>query len=146
MPSASAACAYDYGWSAAEDAYARARSVAGDAAALSPWWLDVETANSWSDDDLATNAAALQGTIAALQAAGVAAIGIYALAADWSEIIGATTASAPQNAPFAALPNWRPGAKSSAEAPSWCMRTVTGGRVMLVQFAAGPFDGNLTCP
>jgi len=32
------ACAYDYGWLAAQDAYTRARSVAGDGAAVSPWW------------------------------------------------------------------------------------------------------------
>ena len=75
----STACAYDYGWLAAQDAYARARSVAGDGAALGTWWLDVEAANSWSNDT-STNAADLQGAITALHAAGVGTVGIYALA------------------------------------------------------------------
>ena len=100
-------CAFDYGWLAAQDAFARAHSVAGDGAALAPWWLDVETANSWSSDH-ATNSAALQGAIAYLRDVNVGVIGIYALAGDWEEIIGANSANAQQNAPFAALPNWRP--------------------------------------
>lgn len=117
--SASAACAYDYGWLAAEDAYARARSVAGDGAALSPWWLDVEAANSWSDDHV-SNAADLKGAVDYLHSVNVSIIGIYALAADWEDIVGATSASAGENGPFAVLPNWRPGAHSTQDAPNWC--------------------------
>jgi hypothetical protein len=64
------------------------------------------------------------------------------LAADWEQIVGATAA----NAPFAALPNWRPGPRSGAEALSWCSRSVTGGKVLFVQYPAGVFDGNLPCP
>jgi hypothetical protein len=143
--SASAPCAYDYGWSAAVDAYVRARSVAGDAAALSPWWLDVEAANSWSTDT-AANAADLQGAIDYLRSVRVGVVGIYALAADWEDIVGASAASDPRNAPFAGLPNWRPGPRSDTEALSWCTRTVTGGRVLFVQYPAGGFDGNLACP
>ena len=140
----STACAFDYGWLAAQDAYARARSVAGDGAALSPWWLDVEVANSWSTD-VATNSAALQGGIAYLRSAGVDVIGIYALAADWEEIVGATDASSPRNGPFAGLSNWRPGPQTRDDALSWCSRSVTGGRVVFVQFPSGGFDGNLPC-
>src|SRR6185503_8932716 len=97
--SASAACAFDYGWLAAEDAYARARSVAGDGAALAPWWLDVEVANSWSSDTT-TNAADLQGAIAYLRSVNVGTVGIYALAADWEVIVGAQSAADPRNGPF----------------------------------------------
>jgi hypothetical protein len=142
--SASASCAYDYGWLAAQDAYARARSVAGDGANLSPWWLDVETANSWSDDHV-SNAADLEGAVDYLRSMNVSTIGIYALAADWEDIVGATSASAPENAPFAGLPSWRPGARSSQDAPSWCSRSVTGGRVLFVQYPSGGFDANLSC-
>jgi hypothetical protein len=141
----SAACAYDYGWLAAEDAYARARAVAGEGARLAPWWLDVETANSWSKDTT-TNSADLQGAIDYLRSSGVASVGIYALAADWEEIVGAPAANAPQNAPFAALPTWRPGPRSAAEAPTWCARSVTGGRIMLVQYPSGGLDANFVCP
>jgi hypothetical protein len=135
----SVACAYDYGWLAAQDAYARARSVAGDSAALAPWWLDVESANSWAEDT-ATNAASLEGAIAYLRSVNVGTVGIYALAADWETIVG------PSNGPFAGLPNWRPGAASSTDAGNWCQRTVTGGRVEFVQYPSNGFDGNTPCP
>ena len=141
----SAGCAFDYGWLAAADAWSRARSVAGDGASLAPWWLDVESANSWSENTT-TNAASLQGAMAYLRSVNVAVVGIYALAADWEAIVGAPSADAPQNAPFATLPNWRPGAQSRAEALTWCPRTVTGGRVLFVQYPQNGFDGNLPCP
>jgi hypothetical protein len=140
----SSGCAYNYGWAAAQDAFARARAVAGPSANQVPWWLDVEIANSWAPDKR-TNVAALEGTLDGLRSAGIGSIGIYALAADWEEITGAESASSPINAPFANLPNWRPGAQSAAEAPSWCSRSVTGGRVKYVQYAVGPFDGNYPC-
>jgi hypothetical protein len=141
----SAACAYDYGWLSAQDAYARARSVAGDGASLSPWWLDVEAANSWSID-VTTNGAALLGAIDYLRSVNVGMVGIYALAADWESIIGASSPTAPQNRPFSPLPNWRPGPSSGTDAPNWCGRTVTGGRVVFVQYPAQGFDANLVCP
>jgi len=51
----SQACAYDYGWSAAQDSFSKAAAASGSSAArTAPWWLDVETANSWSNTDLAT--------------------------------------------------------------------------------------------
>jgi hypothetical protein len=143
--SASASCAYDYGWLAAADAYARARSVAGDGAAISPWWLDVEIANSWSDDHI-SNAADLEGAVDYLRSVNVSTVGICALAADWEDIVGAASVTAPENGPFAGLPNWRPGARSKDDAPSWCSRTVTGGRVLFVQYPSNGFDGNVSCP
>src|SRR4051812_25435628 len=57
-------CAFDYGWSVARDAFARAvRVVGADAAVQYPWWLDIESANSWSEDNKATNAASVQGAL-----------------------------------------------------------------------------------
>jgi hypothetical protein len=140
-----APCAYDYGWLAAQDAYARVRSVAGDGAALSSWWLDVEAANSWSND-ITTNVADLEGAIEYLRSVNVGIVGIYALAADWEAIVGAPSPTAQQNAPFSPLPSWRPGARSAADALSWCKRSVTGGRVVFVQYPANGFDANLACP
>jgi hypothetical protein len=141
----SEACAFDYGWLAAEDAVARARLVAGGTTSLVPWWLDVESANSWSEN-VATNAASLQGGIAFLRSQQVPMIGIYTLASDWEEIVGATAANDQRNAPFTGLPNWRPGASSAAETGGWCVRTVTGGRVEFVQYPSGGFDANQLCP
>jgi hypothetical protein len=108
------------------------------------WWLDVESANSWSSD-VNTNSADLQGSIAYLRSVNVAVIGLYALAADWEQIVGATSAADARNAPFAALPNWRPGARGGQDAPGWCSRSVSGGRVLFVQYPANGFDANLPC-
>ena len=119
--------------------------MAGEGAALSPWWLDVEQANSWANDTTA-NAADLQGAIDYLRSVNVGVIGIYVLAADWENIVGAASAAAPQNALFSRLPNWRPGPRTSADAVNWCTRTVTGGRVVFVQYPANGFDANVACP
>ena len=53
-------CSFDYGWNAAGDAFDIAAGVIGaDVASTVPWWIDVETANSWNGADLATNRAAI---------------------------------------------------------------------------------------
>jgi hypothetical protein len=137
----SADCAYDYGWLAAQDSFNRAMGVAGRSLAIqSSWWLDVETANSWSEDR-ATNAAAVDGAIAFLRSVSVASVGVYSTLTDWEIIVGPPTTAGP----FGDLPNWRPGASNAQEAPSWCQRTVTGGRVKYVQFPSNGFDTNLAC-
>jgi hypothetical protein len=137
----SADCAYDYGWLTAHDAFSRAVNVAGSpAAAQHAWWLDVEAANSWSTDQ-AVNAAALEGIVAYLRAQNVGPLGIYSTSTDWEALIGPPTSAAP----FGDLPNWRPGPANAQEAPGWCARTVTGGRVKFVQFPNAGFDTNLAC-
>ena len=136
-------CAYDYGWQAAQDAFARSLGVVGSPAATEyMWWLDVETANSWSSD-MATNAADLQGTLDYLRSVNVASIGIYSTSTDWEALIGPPSAGA--TAPFSGLLNWRPGPGNPQDAPAWCNRTVTGGRVKFVQFPSGGFDTNFAC-
>jgi hypothetical protein len=138
----SADCAYDYGSSAAHDAYARALGVVGSlAAAQYPWWLDVEATNSWSDDS-AVNAADIQGSIDYLRSVGVASIGVYSTSTDWEALVGPPSAGA---GPFGGLLNWRPGPNSPQEAPAWCDRTVTGGRVKFVQFPNNGFDADFAC-
>jgi len=62
------------------------------------------------------NAADLQGAIDYLRSVNVGTVGIYALAADWEAIVGAPSQTMPQSAPFSPLPNWRPGARSAADA------------------------------
>jgi len=138
----SADCAFDYGWLFAQDAFSRAVGVTGAQLAVqAPWWLDMEQSNSWATET-ATNATTLQGAIAYLQAQKVASIGVYSTSTDWEVLIGMPTASGP----FGTLPNWRPGASNAQEAPGWCARTVTGGRVKFVQFPSAGFDTNFTCP
>ena len=133
-------CAYDYGWASAQDAYSRAVGVSGDGAAQYEWWLDVESANSWSTQ-MDANAATLQGVIDSLHAASVASVGIYSTSTDWEALIGPPASSSP----FGGLLNWRPGPSGPQDAPSWCGRSVTGGRVKFVQFPIGGFDTDLPC-
>jgi hypothetical protein len=143
----SQACAYDYGWNAAQDSFNKAAGASSSTAAgAAPWWLDVETANSWSSTDLATNRSDLQGAVAALRAHGVTTIGVYSTASMWAQITGATTPSSTLNDPFRALPNWVPGARSLKEAPGFCSRTFTGGPVKFAQYPSNGFDADYVCP
>jgi hypothetical protein len=142
----SAACAYDYGWSAAQDSFIGASRAIGSTAAVvaAPWWLDVETANSWSTDT-ATNTADLRGAVAYLQSMNVRSVGLYSTKSDWAQITGATSAGSAANAPFKTLLNWVPGARSAKDAASLCSSTFSGGPVRLVQYPAGSFDGDYAC-
>lgn len=128
-------CAYDYGWNAAAEAMAWATSQAGSA--TGPWWLDVETANSWSSDTT-TNTADLQGSIDYLSEHGATSVGVYSTASQWNVITGA-----PQG--FSTTPNWVPGGANAKQAPSLCGSSFTGGPVELVQYPAGKLDGDVAC-
>jgi hypothetical protein len=79
-------CAYNYGWHAALDAFTKA-SGAGITDLNVPWWLDVETANSWNGN-LYADAATLQGFRDALRTSGVTRVGLYSNASAWSTITG----------------------------------------------------------
>jgi hypothetical protein len=85
---ATAACAYDYGWKAARDAYVRVgaalRALGAPSAPQVPaaanavrWWLDVEAANAWSHS-AARNTASIAGSLAYLRSVHVTSVGIYA--------------------------------------------------------------------
>jgi hypothetical protein len=122
--------------------------LASAATQSAPWWLDVETANSWSSTDLASNRSDLQGAIAGLQSEGVAAIGIYSTASMWGQITGATSASSNLNDPFKLLPNWVPGARIQKDAATYCSpsHSFAGGPVKLAQYPSGGFDADYACP
>jgi len=142
----SQACGYDHGWSAAQDSFNKAAAASGSSAArTAPWWLDVETANSWSNTDLATNRSDLQGAVAGLRAVGVTTIGVYSTSSMWSQITGASSPSSTLNDPFRTLANWVPGARSFKEAPSYCTRTFTGGPVKYAQYPSNGFDADYVC-
>lgn len=91
---ATIACAFDYGWKAARDAYTRmGRALATVArqpgrpaglpssASAMRWWLDVESANWWSRS-VPMNTASIAGTLAYLRAVHVQSVGIYANRSD----------------------------------------------------------------
>jgi hypothetical protein len=137
-------CAYDYGYNAAQDSFADAATAAGGGgtgsavAAAAPWWLDVESANSWSTVQT-SNISALNGAVAGLRDAGVTSVGFYSNASSWSSLVGSQTV-------FAASPSWVPGSRSQKAAASNCSVTITGGRAKYAQYASGAFDADYVCP
>lgn len=135
-PGREADCAYNFGYSAAAVAmaYARAKS-AGPANGM--WWLDVETANSWSRADLFANFASIKGSIDFLQRQPGVRVGIYPIRQMWTKITGGVAVG---------LPNWVAGASSLADAKARCAPawSATGGPVVLTQFVMG-FDINYAC-
>ena len=135
-PADEPACAYDFGFNAAAEAFAYAQSSTGHAAGR-VWWLDVESDNSWSDTDIGANRASLQGSIDFLTRQPGVVVGIYTLPRMWVRIMG--------DHPLA-LPNWTAGATTLAEAVAHCSPefSATGGPVVLSQWVEG-FDNDYVC-
>jgi hypothetical protein len=146
----SEACAYDYGWNAAQDSITRAAAAAAIAGAPDPatatWWLDVETGNSWeslqygsSPAYLANDTAALQGMVDQLRAHGVSTVGAYSTTSQWTAITG--------GASLGGVPVWYAGVGTLAQAQSRCssVYSFTGGPVTLTQYASSGFDADWRC-
>jgi len=152
----STACAWQYGsnkaaqdvsWvsSAASAIDAQAPPVTVPAAASGyPWWLDVETQNTWQGgaSGQAMNVADLQGMIAALQQAGATAVGAYSTSAQWGTITGGTTSA---SGSLYQVPDWIPGAKTLSAAKANCgLASFTAGRVAITQWS-GRRDHDYAC-
>lgn len=139
-------CAYDYGYNAAKHSYETALAAYQQLGiTISPsattWWLDVETSNSWRDDDPSLNVAALEGEVAYLLEAGVTKLGVYSTTYQWGVITGGTKV-------FAAYPSWGAGARSERVALNLCASTTTsftGGPLVMVQYPYSGFDANVRC-
>jgi hypothetical protein len=126
--------AYNYGFNAASYAisYADIQSVHS-----SMWWLDVETANSWSVNVL-QNRAALSGMVAAIkQYTFLPTIGFYSYPGQWDAITGGWRNH---------FPVWTAtGSESYKVAVSFCKgNNFTGGNTWLAQYTL-EFDYNYTC-
>jgi hypothetical protein len=139
------ACAFEYGRFRAVQAFGFASSAALVPVvqpAAAPWWLDVETANTWSAD-AARNIAALHGFIAGLAASGVTRIGLYSNVSSWQTITGDAGPAS-----FGPLPVWVPGAGDEAGAAARCdpSYSFSGGPVLLTQYPRSGFDGDHACP
>jgi hypothetical protein len=154
----SPACAWQYGYNMAiQDAAglsSAASAIDKQETAVSvpvpagsyPWWLDVETANTWQSGTSGQkmNVADLQGMIAALQGAGVATVGAYSTSSQWSQITGGTT-SALGSGSLYGIPDWIPGAKTLSGAKSNCgQASFTGGTVAITQWSGHP-DNDYAC-
>lgn len=148
------ACAWQYGfikatqdanWLSAAAAAVNSQSppvtVPGTAASY-PWWLDVETANTWQSDT-AMNAADLQGMIAGLKNAGATTVGAYSTSSQWGTIAGVTTST---SGSLYQIPNWIPGARSLSGAQANCTDpSFTGGSVMVTQWVGHSYDSDYAC-
>lgn len=123
---------YNFGFNAAADAYAHASSLGITA---QYWWLDVETANSWSTNT-EHNARSLEGAANALSLAG-RTVGVYSTSYQWSIIAGSYRPG---------LPVWYATGAGYAGAPAYCDEAYdfAGGGVWLVQYY-GVFDENYSC-
>ena len=130
-----ACIAYNYGYNAAQDAYIYATN---QGASASVWWLDIETANSWSPKT-SLNDLVIQGAIDYLSSKSIT-VGIYSTASMWKSIAG--TGYNP------GLANWVPGASSQSALPDYCSKAVPfgGGSVTLVQYGGGSYDVDYACP
>lgn len=108
--------------------------------ALAPtaWWLDVETANSWSTSDLTLNTYAIKGIVATLRQSTSVPIGVYSTSAQWTAITGGY--QAPVDANWVAT-----GQRSVKRAKQSCSSSgFTGAKVWLVQYV-GNYDHDLAC-
>jgi len=125
-----------YGAQAAAYALNYASSVTGASSAASHvWWIDVETANTWSSSQ-AANAAVVQGALKYLKQHTSKSVGIYSTGYQWGVITGGVQLGAPV---------WAAGASSAASAPSMCGTGFTGKPVKVVQYPAGSYDGDYRC-
>ncbi|MHB8505392.1 MAG: hypothetical protein ACYDEN_06700 [Acidimicrobiales bacterium] len=147
----SPACAWQYGsdkasqdaaWltSAADAIDSQESSVPVAATAGSyPWWLDVETVNTWQAgvSGQALNVADLQGMIAALHAAGATSVGVYSSASEWDAITGGATSAV--SGSLYRIPDWVLGARSLAQAEANCASpSFTAGSVTIAQWFSSP--------
>jgi len=115
-------------------AYAASQSASSPTA----WWLDVETANSWSSSDVSLNRFTIQGVIDTLRASTSAPIGVYSTLYQWDTITGGY--QAPVDADWVAT-----GARNLDRARSYCASTgFTGAPVWLIQYVA-TYDRDYVC-
>jgi hypothetical protein len=141
----SRACAFVYGEQRATYSYGLVNANHPLLASTEPWWLDIETVNTWASRK-ALNIATIRGFVEGLINAGApASVGIYSSATEWRTITGLnshTTSSALGYSP----PSWVVGSGSVTDAEKMCRSIAfTGGKPTLAQYSHGSFDGDLRC-
>ena len=119
--------ALNYGYNAA----AYAVSQAGGPSVSSTWWLDIETANSWSPQ-VNLNVDVIQGALAYFADQSITA-GVYSTTSMWTKIAGSYNP---------ALPNWAlPSAGAACDKPIF-----PAGSVWVLQVSSGTNGGDQACP
>jgi hypothetical protein len=89
--SAGPSMAWEIGCSEADSSF-----IAAGTRAVTMWWLDVETANSWSSSDVTLNQNTIQGAIDFLMGKGFQ-VGVYSTVGAWQTITGRTTVYTPNH-------------------------------------------------
>jgi len=107
--------------------YATAQGATNPAA----WWLDVETANSWSSSNLSLNRYSIQGAVTRLAQSGLP-VGIYSTGSMWTAISGGNFT------PSSVAADWEAAGGS-------CSTPFTSSPVWLVQSTTSGFDSDLAC-
>jgi hypothetical protein len=121
--------ALNYGYNAAT--YAANQARAAGATINAPWWLDIETANSWSAQ-ANLNADVIQGALAYFADQSITA-GVYSTSSMWTKIAGTYSP---------AVPNW-----VVAAAGASCLTPIyAGASVWVVQNSSGASGGDQACP
>ena len=150
------ACAYAYGTTLADndlaDVSAAVQTIGQQESTVSmplaagyPWWLDVETTNSWRTGraGLAMNVADLRGMVDELEEAG-AVVGVYSTALQWNEITADPSGSTAGS--LAGLDDWVAGATSARGARQECAQLpFTAGTVALAEWMGRTLDGDVFC-
>ena len=160
------ACAWQYGYNMATADVANAITSLGSSVPRSfsspadyPWWLDVETGNTWQTgtSGQAMNVADLAGMVYELEkVADIPAtnIGVYSTSYQWTTITGGSNTYTSTLYPYhseaselAGLNDWIPGARSASGAQTNCtaQTAFTGGKVTLTQWFGHTFDGDVAC-
>jgi hypothetical protein len=115
-------------------------TYASSQSATSPraWWLDVETANSWSSTDLSLNRYTVKGIVDTLRTLTSAPVGAYSTSYQWGVITGGYQAAVDAN--------WvATGQTSLKKAKPYCTPPgFTGAKVWLVQWV-GAYDHDYAC-
>ena len=158
----STGCAFNYGYNAAKDSYQRAvdayaRLGITASPALTTWWLDVETSNSWRGADWVESTPALTGTEATsrnvasiagathyLQSvAKITKLGVYSTPYQWSVITGGSKL-------FSDLVSWHALGESTHQAATDACTGAsgfTGAPIVMTQYidTSINLDVNVTC-
>lgn len=146
-PEPTPCAAYNYGYNTAKHAYAYAANLPYVSSSF--WWLDVEEANSWSDDT-AVNDEVIQGAIDYLNSKDIR-VGVYSVPYMWKNIAGAGFTPTQNAKGQTSIPTWFPiGISTQVKALNACLDRasfIPGSPVWIIQYELDrtSVDQNVAC-
>jgi hypothetical protein len=134
-------CAWQYGW---DSAHHDAAGLGVQDPQAFPWWLDVESGNTWQTRK-SLNLADLLGMTDYFQSLGVV-VGLYSSWVQWPRIVGTVAATNP----LSSLPEWVTGSDTKIGAEQFCTQGgfIDGPYAQFSQWytPSSTFDSDVTCP